>query len=85
MLQSCSDEILIHVTDGFLRRDRRNIVAKPAISERLSQKIEVRVALADLEVSLHVIANDFICDIVLVFHWLLHCKFFPSWVERDFH
>ena len=72
MLQSCSNEILIHVANGFLRRDCRYVVAKPAISERLSQKIEVRVALADLEVSLHVVPYDFICDIVLVFHWLLY-------------
>ena len=72
MLQSCSNETLIHVADGFLRRDCRDVVAEPAISERLPQQIEVRVALADLEVSLQVIAYDFICDIVLVFHWLLY-------------
>ena len=82
MVKSRSNESCLHISYGFLGWDCWNIKTRPLLAQLISQHIEVRVALADLKFAFHVIANNLICDVVIVLHGLLHTELFPAWVLR---
>ena len=83
--QSTTNEVSLHIPQGFLRRDSWDIVARPSFSQHSPELEEIRVPLAHRKFPLQVISLDLVSDVIVAFHRLLDWELLPSRIARHRH